>query len=65
VHALRQQIPPLTRGEGVLESSFDRYEPHPGPAPARPRTDDNPLDREEYIRRVTRRGAREIARRVT
>ena len=59
VHALRQQIPPLTRGEGVLESSFDRYEPVRGPAPARPRTDDNPLDREEYLRRVTRRGAGE------
>jgi ribosomal protection tetracycline resistance protein len=65
VHGLRQQIPPLTRGEGVLESSFDRYEPVRGPAPTRPRTDDNPLNREEYIRRVTRRGAREIARRTT
>jgi ribosomal protection tetracycline resistance protein len=60
VHELRQQLPPLTRGEGILESSFDRYEPVRGPAPARPRTDDNPLNREEYLRRVTRRGAREI-----
>jgi ribosomal protection tetracycline resistance protein len=57
VHGLRQQIPPLTSGEGVLESSFDHYEPVRGPAPVRPRTDDNPLNREEYIRRVTRRGA--------
>src|SRR5215472_2616987 len=65
VHELRQQIPPLTRGEGVLESNSDRYEPVRGPAPARPRTDDNPLNREEYIRRVTRRGAREIARGAT
>ncbi|MGH3191878.1 MAG: GTP-binding protein, partial [Streptosporangiaceae bacterium] len=56
VHELRQQIPPLTRGEGVMESSFDRYEPVRGPAPTRPRTDDNPLIREEYLRRVTRRG---------
>ena len=56
VHGLRQQIPPLTRGEGVMESSFDRYEPVRGPAPARPRTDDNPLSREEYLRRVVRRG---------
>ncbi len=54
VHELRQQIPPLTRGEGVMESSFDRYEPVRGPAPTRPRTDDNPLNREEYLRRVTR-----------
>ena len=36
VHALRQQIPPLTRGEGVMEASFDRYEPVRGPVPARP-----------------------------
>jgi len=53
VHGLRQQIPPLTRGEGVLESSFDRYEPVHGPPPARPRTDDNPLNRDEYLHRVT------------
>jgi ribosomal protection tetracycline resistance protein len=57
VHQLQQQIPPLTRGEGVLESSFDRYQPVRGPAPARPRTDDNPLNREEYLNRVTRRGS--------
>jgi ribosomal protection tetracycline resistance protein len=56
VHELRQQIPHLTRGEGVMESSFDHYEPVRGPAPTRPRTDDNPLNREEYLRRVTRRG---------
>jgi ribosomal protection tetracycline resistance protein len=55
VHELRQQIPPLTRGEGILESSFHRYRPVNGPAPARPRTDDNPLHRDEYIQRVTRR----------
>ena len=57
VHELRQQIPSLTRGEGVLESAFDHYEPVRGPAPARPRTDDNPLNRAEYLHRVTRRGA--------
>ncbi len=27
VHALQQQLPPLTRGEGIMESSFARYEP--------------------------------------
>jgi ribosomal protection tetracycline resistance protein len=52
VHELRQQIPPLTRGEGIMESSFDRYEPVRGPVPTRPRTDDNPLNREEYLHRV-------------
>lgn len=56
VHGLRQQIPPLTRGEGIMESSFDRYEPIRGPVPTRPRTDDNPLNRDEYLHRVTRRG---------
>jgi ribosomal protection tetracycline resistance protein len=58
VHELRQQIPHLTRGEGVMESSFDHYEPVRGPAPARPRTDDNPLNREEYLYRVTGRPVR-------
>ncbi|MGO9296466.1 MAG: hypothetical protein ACLP52_21765, partial [Streptosporangiaceae bacterium] len=57
VHGLRQQLPGLTRGEGVLECAFDRYEPVTGPAPVRPRTDANPLDRDEYLRRVTRRAA--------
>ena len=40
----------------VLETAFDHYEPVRGPAPERPRTDDNPLSREEYLRRVVRRG---------
>lgn len=56
VHELRQQLPPLTRGEGVMESSFDRYQPVHGPVPARMRTDDNPLNREEYLHRLTRGG---------
>jgi ribosomal protection tetracycline resistance protein len=55
VHELRQLLPPLTRGEGVLECAFDRYEPVGGTVPVRPRTDNNPLDRTEYLRRVTRR----------
>jgi small GTP-binding protein len=54
VHELRQELPALTRGDGVLECAFDRYEPVSGVAPTRPRTDDNPLDREEYLQRVTR-----------
>ena len=55
VHQLRQQLPALARGEGILECVFDRYEPVRGTPPARPRTDSNPLDRAEYLRRVTRR----------
>lgn len=42
-------------GRHVPESSFDRYEPVRGPAPSRPRTGDNPLNREEYLHRVTGR----------
>lgn len=55
VHELGQRLPGLTRGEGVLESAFDRYEPVRGPVPERPRTDDNPLDRKEYLLHVVRR----------
>ena len=55
VHELRQQLPALTRGEAVLESAFERYDPVRGPAPSRPRTDHNPLDRKEYLLRVLRR----------
>ena len=55
VHQLQQLLPAVTRGEGVLDSAFDRYEPVRGPVPQRPRTDDNPLDRKEYLLRVVRR----------
>jgi ribosomal protection tetracycline resistance protein len=57
VDELRQQLPALTRGEGVLECTFDRYEPVSGTIPTRPRTDHNPLNREEYLVRVARGGA--------
>jgi ribosomal protection tetracycline resistance protein len=55
VHELQQLLPALSRGEGVLESSFDRYEPVTGTTPTRPRTDKNPLDRKEYLLHITRR----------
>jgi ribosomal protection tetracycline resistance protein len=54
VHELRQQLPALTRGEGVLETAFDRYQPVRGPIPTRPRTDHNPLNRKEYLLHVLR-----------
>ena len=57
VHQLRAELPALSRGEGVLECAFDRYEPVTGVVPTRPRTDHNPLDREEYLQRVTRRAS--------
>jgi ribosomal protection tetracycline resistance protein len=52
---LQQRLPALTRGEGVLDSAFERYDPVRGPVPQRPRTDHNPLDRKEYLLRVVRR----------
>jgi ribosomal protection tetracycline resistance protein len=55
VQGLQQQLRALTRGEGVLESAFDRYQPVHGAIPRRRRTDHNPLDRKEYLLRVTRR----------
>jgi ribosomal protection tetracycline resistance protein len=55
VHELQQLLPALTRGEGVLESAFERYQPFDGASPTRPRTDHNPLDRKEYLLHVVRR----------
>ncbi len=56
VHELEQQLPALTRGEGVLlECAFDHYQPVRGKIPTRPRSDHNPLDRKEYLLHVMRR----------
>src|SRR6266540_3694079 len=55
VHELQQQLPALTRGEGVLESAFGHYEPICGTLPTRPRSDHNPLNRKEYLLHVVRR----------
>jgi ribosomal protection tetracycline resistance protein len=57
VRELELRLPGLTRGEGVVDSAFDRYRPVRGPVPARPRSDHNPLNREEYLLRVSRRVA--------
>ena len=55
VHELEQRLPALTRGEGVLECAFDHYQPVSGTVPTRPRTDHNPLNRQEYLLQVVRR----------
>ncbi|HJQ28646.1 MAG TPA: translation factor GTPase family protein [Rubrobacter sp.] len=55
VHELEQQLPALTRGEGVLEWDFYCYRPVCGAIPTRPRTDHNPLNRKEYLLHVVRR----------
>jgi ribosomal protection tetracycline resistance protein len=54
LRALEQQLPALTQGEGALECVFGRYQRVSGPAPSRPRADHNPLNRQEYLRHVTR-----------
>jgi ribosomal protection tetracycline resistance protein len=55
VHRLQQQLPALTRGEGVLESGFDHYQQARGPVPARVRAGPDPLNRKEYLLRVQRK----------
>jgi ribosomal protection tetracycline resistance protein len=62
VHELQQLLPSWTSGEGVLESAFDHYRPLTGRVPSRPRTDNNPLDRKEYLLQVQRRVAGAEAR---
>jgi len=39
---LQRQLPELTGGEGVLDSSFAGYQPVSGPAPTRWQTTANP-----------------------
>jgi ribosomal protection tetracycline resistance protein len=55
VHELQQELPALTRGEGVLECAFDHYKPVRGRIPTRPRSDYNPLNPKEYLLHVVRR----------
>ena len=55
VHALRQRLPSLTQGEGVLETHFSHHRPVKGEPPVRARTDANPLDKTEYLQNLTRR----------
>jgi ribosomal protection tetracycline resistance protein len=58
VQDLQRQLPGLTAGEGVLESTFDGYRPVRGDQPTRPRTTADPRHREEYLISLTRQGAR-------
>lgn len=55
VHRMQRQLPRLTRGEGVLSSEHETYRQVRGTVPTRPRTDDNPLDRRDYLRRLAQR----------
>jgi ribosomal protection tetracycline resistance protein len=59
VQHLQRQLPSLTAGEGVLESTLDGYRPVRGnPPPVRPRTTVDPRHREQYLASLTRQGAR-------
>jgi ribosomal protection tetracycline resistance protein len=57
LNELQQQVPRSTRGEGVLEYAFARYEPVDPvlPIPTRARTGPNPLNRNEYLGHFLRR----------
>ncbi len=59
VHALQQRVPDLTSGEGLLTTRLDHFAPAVGPPPTRPRTDDDPTDRVNYLKTTTRRVGRQ------
>ncbi len=56
--SLHRQLPGLTAGEGVLESTFDGYRSVTGGPPVRARTTADPRHAKEYLRSLTREGAR-------
>ena len=58
VHALQQRLPDLTSGEGILTTRLDHFAPAVGPPPVRPRTDEDPTDRVNYLKTTTRRVGR-------
>jgi ribosomal protection tetracycline resistance protein len=49
---LRRQLPGLTSGEGVLETTLATYRPVLGTPPTRQRTTPNPLNLNEYLRQL-------------
>jgi ribosomal protection tetracycline resistance protein len=55
VHDLQRRLPGLTRGEGVLESSFEYYQAVRGTFPTRPRSRPDAAQRKEYLLQVERR----------
>jgi ribosomal protection tetracycline resistance protein len=54
---LERQLPGMTQGEGVFESTFAGYQPVLGEPPAGRRTRPSPLDRDAYRAHVTRHHA--------
>ncbi|WP_019544083.1 tetracycline resistance ribosomal protection protein Otr(A) [Streptomyces sulphureus] len=56
VHDFRQQVPALTRGEGVFVTEHLDYRPAAGEPPVRPRPKGpDPLNRDEYLLHVLKR----------
>lgn len=53
INAFEQRLPGLGRGEGMFSDHFDTYQELTGPSVVRPRTDRNPLNRKEYLSRVS------------
>jgi ribosomal protection tetracycline resistance protein len=51
-----RSIPDFTGGEGVFLTEFGEYQAVQGAIPTRERTDNNPFDRQEYLRRTFSRG---------
>jgi ribosomal protection tetracycline resistance protein len=58
VHELRLRLPGLTRGEGVLTTQPDHFQPVQGRPPRRSRIDHDPTDRERYLRTAGRLAGR-------
>jgi ribosomal protection tetracycline resistance protein len=50
--AIRQQLPGLSSGAGVMETVFDHHAPVAGTAPVRARMGANPFDRAEWLARM-------------
>jgi ribosomal protection tetracycline resistance protein len=53
---LQHQLPSLSGGEGVVESTFAGYKAVQGDKPKRRRISPNPLNRQEYLSGLSRRG---------
>jgi ribosomal protection tetracycline resistance protein len=56
VRELQHQLPGLTGGEGVLETKFGGYQPVGGTPPERPRSTPSPLNRDDWLASINRRG---------
>ncbi|MGI8482940.1 MAG: GTP-binding protein, partial [Thermomicrobiales bacterium] len=53
IHEFEQRLPGISGGEGLFSDRFEGYQSVSGPVPERPRTDLNPLNRKEYLARMS------------